>query len=332
MNSNENASGLWIAQSSGFAKINDGEFWMEYSGEILLRGRRDETGTFVLEEIARIALAGWVGPEDPFGRVTIAGPVEAVPTGEQRGSGGETDAFIPPVVSMRGELVWEQVFGDDRTVGLSVKLFLTDDEGANLDRGLENLARTITFNDALELTFASVDDALPDDSPDTVVEGEVFYRLCTRPVSPCAAGAPEMLIRRLRIRFVCLFAATEDEQGELPGLCARQVAGACEVWREQAILAVQAEESGGGIVVEYVDEWRRIEEFTDSVTAWNVLIAAANAPSTIDIFVVREVKRQNGSRPSGVAYDITTANAGVVLSLWALRDGGHRHLLAHELG
>ena len=63
---------------------------MEYSGEILLRGRRDETGTFVLEEIARIALAGWVGPEDPFGRVTIAGPVEAVPTGEQRGSGGET--------------------------------------------------------------------------------------------------------------------------------------------------------------------------------------------------------------------------------------------------
>ena len=364
MNSNENASGLWIAQSSGFAKINDGEFWMEHSGEILLRGRRDETGTFVLEEIARIALAGWVGPKDPFGRVTIAGPVEAVPTGEQRGSGGETglrlqvhyrqltlnaiergtyfqtkgetegetDAFIPPVVSMRGELVWEQVFGDDRTVGLSVKLFLTDDEGANLDRGLENLARTITFNDALELTFASVDDALPDDSPDTVVEGEVFYRLCTRPVSPCAAGAPEMLIRRLRIRFVCLFAATEDEQGELQGLCARQVAGACEVWREQAILAVQAEESGGGIVVEYVDEWRRIEEFTDSVTAWNVLIAAANAPSTIDIFVVREVKRQNGSRPSGVAYDITTANAGVVLSLWALRDGGHRHLLAHELG
>jgi len=362
MNSNENASGLWIAQSSGFAKINDGEFWMEHSGEILLRGWRDETGTFVVEEIARIALAGWVGPEDPFGRVTIAGPVRGVPTGEQRGNGAvtglrlqvhyrqltlaaiergtyfsteeeteaETHAFLPPVVFMRGELVWEQVFGEDRTVGLSVKLYLTDDEGANLDRGLENLARTITFNDALQLEFASVDDALPDDSPDTVVEGEVRYRLCTRPASPCAAGATEMLIRRLPIRFHCLFDATEQERGELPGLCASQMAGACEVWREQAILAVQVEAQGEEIVVAYAAETR--EEFIDSVPAFSELMAAANAPSTIDVFLVREVTRQNGSSLPGVAYDITTANAGVVLALRALRDEEHRHLLAHELG
>lgn len=366
MNSNENANGLWITQSSGFAKINDGEFWMEHSGEILLRGRRDETGTFVVEEIARIALGGWVveRPDNPFGRVTIAGPVEAVPTGGQRGSGGVTglrlqvhyrqltlaaiergtyfptetdaftDAFIPPVVYMDGELQWEQqweqVSREDRTVGLSVKLFLWDDTASNLDRGLENLARTITFNDALQLEFASVDEALPDDSPDTVVEGGVLYRLCTRPVSPCAAGATEMLIRRLPIRFHCLFAATEEERGELPGLCTSQVAGACEVWREQAILAVQVEAQGEGIVVTYAAEtW---EKFIDSGTAFSGLMAAADAPSTIDIFLVREVERQNGSRLPGIAYDITTANAGVVLALWALRDGGHRHLLAHELG
>ncbi|MFZ4848015.1 MAG: hypothetical protein ACOYL7_02645 [Caldilinea sp.] len=370
MNNNENASGLWIAQSSGLAKINDGEFWMEHSGEILLRGRQDESGTFVVEEIARIALGGWVVEveENPFGRVTIAGPVGAVPTGGQRGNGevtglrlqvhyrqltlaaiergtyfpteteafteAFTDAFIPPVVYMDGALQWEQqweqVSGEDRAVGLSVKLFLWDDTASNSGRGVENLARTITFNDPLQLVFASVDEAQPDDSPDTVVESGVSYRLCTRPTSPCAAGATEMLIRRLPIRFHCLFAATEEERGELPGLCASQVAGSCEVWREQAILALQVETQGEGIVVTYAAEtW---EEFIDSGTAFSGLMAAAGAPSTIEIFLVREVKRQSGSSLPGIAYDITTANAGVVLALWALRDGGHRHLLAHELG
>jgi hypothetical protein len=107
------------------------------------------------------------------------------------------------------------------------------------------------------------------------------------------------------------------------------VAGACEVWREQAILAVQVE--GEEVVVTYAAETR--EKFIDSGAAFSGLMAAANAPSTIDIFLVREVEwQQNGSRLPGIAYDVTTANAGVVLALWALRDGGHRHLLAHELG
>ncbi|MFM7582853.1 MAG: hypothetical protein ACKO9F_09100, partial [Caldilinea sp.] len=95
-----------------------------------------------------------------------------------------------------------------------------------------------------------------------------------------------------------------------------------------AILAVQVE--GEEVVVTYAAETR--EKFIDSGAAFSGLMAAANAPSTIDIFLVREVEWQNGSRLPGIAYDITTANAGVVLALWALRDGGHRHLLAHELG
>lgn len=265
---------VWIGHPSysGSSKINDGEWGMATLGEIMLRGHVEEGGRFVLEEVLRIAYAGFVEEADnPFGEVTIVGPLPETAVGipadiEQFGASGDVsnlalqahyrqltldaiesgyylnnereanDVRIPPVVRMNGRLHWEQIgVGTERPIRLAIDIQFNDDGDYNSGNGLTNLILQITIAPE-EFEFYSVADAKPDESQEVVEHGSSFYRLCTRPQGLCADDAVHMLVRHIPIRFVCLFDADATEQAQILSLCVEQVNGVCEVWRDQTVL------------------------------------------------------------------------------------------------
>ena len=303
--------------------------------------------------------------KNPFGKITIVGPLPETTSGFkpvisqddmsgkvtnlwlqvhylqlslddiERGAyyrAKETEIRIPPTVRMKGDMTWNQVSIDEKSVRLSINFTFTDDTAFNDAQGIKNLVNTITLDKELEMEFFSVESALPDDSLDEFTEDGKVYRLCHRPNAPCSAGANEMLIRRIPIRFVCIFNATEAEKAELAVLCTEQIDGICEVWRGQAVLSAKVRIDVTPMVV-FAGRLLSTENFADSQSNWNTLInlPAAEDPDVIDIFIVRRVSH-NGAAIPGVSYDLTVVSAGVVLSLAALRNPAHKYLLAHELG
>jgi len=304
--------------------------------------------------------------KNPFGQITIVGPLPEDVTGsgliiEQSTGGGrvsnlklqvhyrqltldainrtdfrekDIESVIPPTVRMTGTLTWRQVTSSaEDSVWLTLNLELTDDPEYNAERGMNNLAYQIKLDKEVEIEFVSAATALSDDSADFIVEDSNTFMLCQRPSSQCDPAPTEMLVRRIPIRFVCLFNPSSGEIDKIRELCAQQVNGVCKVWRSQAILSVKVLHDGLP-VVEFLGAILSSDSFTDDQSNWNDLISipAVDDPERLDVFIVREVDR-NGTAISGVSYNWTVVSAGVVLSYEKLvHDQAYEFTLAHELG
>lgn len=382
----EELKSLWVGRvpfdesSDAVIETEAGNFPIRKFGEIFLRGSRD-MDRFFLERVARIAFVGLAvdddgsptaSKEDPFGEVTIigpipddvagSGPVEIVQDGETGTVNGlqlqvhyrqltlneiergrlrpseedDSDIGLPPTVRMTGALNWRLLpdSGDER-LHLQIELTFQDDTDFNRGQERPNLIKQVTFlRKNVDVAFMAAETAPLDDSPDSfqTADGRIF-RICSRPLDSCANNAVFMFVRRLPIRFICL--AQNVDLQEVAFLCHIQLEAACAVWRGQATLAasVEYDPDAGLPIVETPALQNDYSTFKDNGIDWGrLLLEPALAQAGVIEVYIAERVRRGNRLITGVTYDLAVASTGIILSLEALKNANYANLLAHELG
>jgi hypothetical protein len=250
--------------------------------------------------------------------------------------GGEARdiVYFPPVVQMTARIHWQQVAAlADRGVRLQLEVEVLDAPEFNAALNLKNQATRIWFQAPIVVDFAwagaaqmSLAGAAGAPPAAFMLAAALVAPPCGQPSQPCAAGAELLLLRELPVRFVDL--STVELAEDVFTLCQRQLAGICEVWRQQAILnLVVSPAFETGDAAQIAD----FHFFDDS--NWPALVQRAGLISgdQVDVYIVDEVRRSNITLPGGGAtYDASKTSAGVFLAKGVMARNGY--LLAHELG